>query len=128
LTLSSIPQVICAPLPVLCAVLLVKSAPPIDANGGIAAGLIILSLGSAGDSAGAGIAAGSTTDSEFAGAVPMTVGGMAAAGGAAGVTAAGTFSGGSDSAFSIGGGVGVDAGGAIDGGAPSVGGTSAGVD
>jgi hypothetical protein len=126
--LSSIPQVICAPLPVLCAALLVKPAPPIDVNGGTAAGLIILSLGSARDLADAGIAAGSTTGSEFAGAVPMTVGGIAAAGGAAGVTTAGTFSGGRDGAFSIGGGVGVDAGGAVDGGASSAGGTSAGVD
>jgi hypothetical protein len=124
--LSSIPQVICAPLPVLCAVLLVKPVPSIDVNGGIAVGLIFLSLGSAVDSVGTGNAGAGTTDSEFAGATPMRAGGIATAGGADGVTATGSFSAGAT--FSISGGVSVDADAAVDAGAPSVGGTSAGVD
>ena len=119
---------ICAPLPVLCAVLLVKPVPPIEVNGGVAGGLIILALGSAVDSVGTGIAGGRTTDSEFAGAVPMTAGGITAGGDAAGVAAAGAFPGGRVTAFSISGGVTVGAGAAADGGAASVGSTSAGVD
>src|SRR5206468_3675998 len=78
----------------------VKLVPPVDANGGLAAGLVILLPGSAADPVGTGNAGAGTTDSGFAGATPMTAGGIATAAGAAGVTSTGSFSGGTDAGFS----------------------------